>query len=61
MVVGQVVNMIWMPFNAVLPLVIASVKSSEQPLEITVDLQAPSHALPSQEAAHELGEATCCP
>mmetsp|Transcript_19260 Transcript_19260/g.24830 ORF Transcript_19260/g.24830 Transcript_19260/m.24830 type:complete len:338 (+) Transcript_19260:83-1096(+) len=43
---GQVVDMIWMLFNAILPLFISYArKNSEQPLEITIDLQPPSYVL----------------
>jgi len=58
MVVGQVVDMIWMLFNAVLPLIIAYVRSSEQPLEITIDLQAPSYALQFQESIDDVPPAS---
>ena len=58
MVVGQVVDMIWMLFNAVLPLFIAYVRArSEKPLEITIDLQPPHYVL-SRIKEEEKKEAT---
>ena len=45
-VVGQVVDFIWMVFNAILPLIISYVRSqSEQPLEISIDMQPSKSAL----------------
>lgn len=44
--VGQVVDMIWILFNAILPLIISYVRSkSEQPLEITIDMKPPKFVL----------------
>ena len=45
-VVGQIVDHIWMIFNAILPLIISYVRSrNERPLEVSVDLQAPKFIL----------------
>uniref|UniRef100_A0A7S2YEE7 Uncharacterized protein n=1 Tax=Entomoneis paludosa TaxID=265537 RepID=A0A7S2YEE7_9STRA len=46
LVVGECVDHVWMLFNAILPLIISYVRSQkEQPLEITIDLQAPKYIL----------------
>jgi hypothetical protein len=42
MVPGQVIDLIWMIFNAIIPFIIAFVRSrSERPLEFTINFQAP--------------------
>ena len=46
MVVGQVVDVFWMLFNALLPLIISRVRSkTDQPLEITIDMKPPLFVL----------------
>lgn len=53
LVVGQIVDQIWMLFNAVLPLIISYVRSKqERPLEISIDIQAPKFIL-QRERDHE--------
>lgn len=43
MVVGQVLDMVWMLFNALLPMIIAYVRSQSEPaLEISIDMANPS-------------------
>jgi hypothetical protein len=43
MAVGQVVDVVWMIFNALLPMIIAAVRArSEPPLEFTIDLCKPN-------------------
>lgn len=45
-VVGQVIDMVWMLTNAILPLVISYVRSkSEQPLQVTIDVDPPKFLL----------------
>lgn len=45
-VVGEIIDYVWMVFNAILPLFISYVRSkTERPLEITVDVQPPEFAL----------------
>ena len=52
LVPGQIVDYIWMIFNAILPFIISFVRSrSERPLEIFVDIQPPLWAIEESEAA----------
>jgi hypothetical protein len=43
LVVGQVVDIFWMIFNAILPVIISGIRAgSEPPLEFTIDLKKPN-------------------
>lgn len=43
--VGQLVDLVWMIFNALLPLVISYIRAkSERPLEFTIDCRAPKYS-----------------
>jgi hypothetical protein len=57
--IGQVVDVVWMIFNALLPMIIAAVRArSEPPLEFTIDLGKPENSVsvsnrPSSEAVEQ--------